>query len=296
MNPEKTPLMLVSPRKIGKVFSRFRGMTRVVLRFFPDLGNDLNESGLNIKEDIYALGAFFNALIIGVFFIGLFSLLHNVMPQSTLSLSSILTYSVAFAFMFYTVFMVHPRILAGKRAEKVDQYLVFALKDLLLQLNSGILLYDALVNVSSAKYGSVSDDLGDVARQINVGVPTVKALENLAVKTKSEYLKKTLWQLINAINSGSNMKGAMNLIIDELTSNQQAKIQTYARELNLWSLVYMMFAVAIPTIGATMLIILSAFSGIGIQPSFFIFFLGVCFFAQIAMLGLIKARRPAISY
>ena len=91
------------------------------------------------------------------------------------------------------------------------------------------------------------------------------------------------------------MKSSLQVIITELVKDQRARIEIYAKELNLWSLIYMMFAVAIPSISATMLVILSSFAGFGVTRASFIGFLGITVFIQIALIGLIKTRRPVVS-
>jgi flagellar protein FlaJ len=196
--------------------------------------------------------------------------------------------------LFLIVLARYPRVLAGKKAEQLDKNLIFALKDLSLQVSSGVSLYNALVNVSNSGYGLVSREFGKAAKSVYAGVPMNTALENMAIESKSEYLRKTIWQLVNTLKAGASLKGALQSIIRDLTSDQRAKISSYAKELGLWSLVYMLFAVAIPTIGATMMIVLSSFAGIGITKGIFILFLAITLVVQYILIGLIRTRRPMV--
>ena len=88
----------------------------------------------------------------------------------------------------------------------------------------------------------------------------------------------------------------LQAIISDLDTEQKSKIMSYSRELNLWSLVYMLFAVAIPTIGSTMLVILSTFAGFGISQQIFITFLVICFFIQFFLMNFVKVRRPIVQF
>jgi len=81
-----------------------------------------------------------------------------------------------------------------------------------------------------------------------------------------------------------------------LNDAQKGKIMNYARELNLWSLIYMMFAVAIPTIGSTMMVILSTFAGFGVSKQMFVSFIALCFAIQFIMVNFVKARRPVVQF
>ena len=215
--------------------------------------------------------------------------------ETAYSIYSSLILSLFLGIIIFIALIRYPKILAGKKAERIDKNLVFALKDLLLQINSGVNFYNAIVNIGKSNYGLISKELTKVAREIKAGKPVEKALEVLAIQTGSDYLKKTIWQIVNSLRSGSSLKGALKNIINELVDEQKGKIKNYTHELNLWSLIYMLFAVAIPTIGAVMLIILSGFAGVGINKATFVSFVVLTFIAQIIIIGFIKTRRPIVN-
>ena len=122
------------------------------------------------------------------------------------------------------------RILSA--TELLEKNLIFALKDLLLQVTSGVSLYNGLVNISKSNYGEVSKEFERLAKKINGGVPTERALEELSIETKSDYLKRATWQLTNTIKAGADLKESLKVIIAELTNSQKTKISDYAKELN----------------------------------------------------------------
>lgn len=105
-----------------------------------------------------------------------------------------------------------------------------------------------------------------------------------------------MWQIANALNAGTSFRVALKNIISDLILDQRAKIKGYTNELNLWSLVYMMFAVALPTIGVTVVIVLSTFSGFGITKQTFIVFLILTMIVQFVIIGLVKSRRPVVNF
>jgi len=57
------------------------------------------------------------------------------------------------------IFPLLPKVQARKIAENIDRDLVFALKDMQLQISSGVPLYDAMRNVAQADYGRVPVNL-----------------------------------------------------------------------------------------------------------------------------------------
>ena len=150
-------------------------------------------------------------------------------------------------------------------------------------------------NVSKAGYGEASKEFEQLAQFINTGMSVDKALERLALHTKSDFLKRTAWQLNNAIIAGASLQGALQALVDDLTLDQKDKIRNYSQELNLWILLYMLFAVAVPTIGATMLVILSSFAGFGIEQNMFVAFIIICLIIQGMLIGFVKTRRPVVT-
>ena len=289
---------MLIPLKISKKISkRLRGIGTVFVKIVPGLKYDLEKTDLDLTQGEYMAACLVNCFFVFVLFSGLlFILTYHVRAKA---LSQSLTLSIGIGFALFVLFFVllarYPKILAKKKAEQLERNLVFALKDVLLQISSGVSLYNALVNVSKANYGLVSEEFEKVAKQVNSGKAMDKALEELAVTSESDYLRKTVWQLVNTLRAGASLKGALKTIIKQLTVEQKTKIRDYAKELNMWSLVYMLFAVAIPTIGVTMMVILSSFAGMGISKGLFIAFIIICFIVQIILIGLVKTRRPMVN-
>ena len=130
---------------------------------------------------------------------------------------------------------------------------------------------------------------------MNTGTPVDNALEEMALTSSSEFLRRAVWQLVNTLKAGASLQGALNSIISDLTADQSTRIKDYGRELNLWSLIYMLFAVAVPTMGATLLVILASFAGAGISQEMFIAFIAINFIVQFIIIGFVKSRRPVVN-
>ena len=287
--------MLTSSKSVVRPFF---GIGKFLSKLHSGLSFDLKESDLDFKVEHYAGAAFFNSFIYFlIFFILIFLLSFRIAGRELIqSLVFGLAIGLGLALLFFIVLLRYPKILAGKKAEEVDKTLLYALKDLLLQVSSGVSLYNSFVNIANAKYGLVSKEFKIAAQEINTGIPMGKALENMAIRTKSAYLRRSLWQLVNTLKAGASLKGSLKTIIDDLTRDQRSKIKDYARELNLWALIYMLFAVAIPTLGVTMLVVLSGFAGFGVNAGTFFFLVIVAIFVQIVIIGFIKTRRPVVQF
>lgn len=294
---QKIPLLFLPETFLLKRFRFLLGFTHFVSRLVPGLSYDLKEMDSSLKAEEYSLVALLHSLIYGLFFTSLVLVLLISQQRAVLE---ILEYSglvfFVFVFLFLFVLLRYPHITGGKKAEQVDKELVFALKDISLQVSSGVSLYNAFVHVSHQDYGVVSSEFRILVQDVQRGISLDKALEAMAKRTRSDYLHRVVWQLINTLKAGASVKGALTTIIDDLSRVQRSQIKDYAQELNLWSLLYMLFAVAIPTIGATMLVVLSGFAGFKITQVSFVSFLVVVFFVQFVLIGFIKSRRPFIQF
>jgi len=290
------PLMLLKYSWLKILLRPFLGLGKIIGKIFPGLEFDLVEADLNLNVAEYTTAAFFNSIVyFVVFFLLIFGLSFRIAARDLVySLFLSLGVAVGLFILFFIILMRYPKVLSGKRAENVDKTLLFALKDLLLQVSSGVSIYNSFVNISQAKYGLVSDEFRLAAQEINTGIDMEKALENMTKRTKSTYLRRSLWQLVNTLKVGASLEGALKTIIEDLTRDQKSKIKDYAKELNLWTLLYMLFAVAIPTLGVTMLVVLSGFAGFGVSGGTFTFLVIVVIIIQIAIIGFIKTRRPVV--
>ncbi|MFT4305130.1 MAG: type II secretion system F family protein [Candidatus Woesearchaeota archaeon] len=292
-NEQRIPFIFISDNLASKFIPKLRGISNSLLDYFPNIKNDLYMTGIDIDADYYIAKAIVNAFFLSSLFSVLLMFLmwsqNNPINEILLRGFSIF---LGIVLMFILLHLKYPDLIAKKKATEIEKDLVFALKDISLNLSAGISIYDSFVNVSKSEYGETSKEFDKIVRDINSGTPMTVALEKVALRTKSEYLKKTSWQILNSLKSGSNIKKVLLNLTKELSNEQRTRILNYARELNLWSLLYMLFAVAVPSIGSTMLVILSSFAGFGIDRPTFIFFIIICLIIQYVLIGLVKSRRP----
>ncbi|MCX6776895.1 MAG: type II secretion system F family protein [Candidatus Micrarchaeota archaeon] len=195
-------------------------------------------------------------------------------------------------FVFFSFFSYYPRILARKTVEDVDKDLVYALKDLLLQISSGVPLFDAMVNISKSGYGVISKEFRRTVQDINAGEMQERALEKMALRTESEFLRRTIRQILTAFKSGASLQAALKSVIRNLQQYQYSQVKSYTYELNLWVLLFVIISVAIPSLGITLLVILSTFGSISINEGFILGLLAFCIFCEVALVEFIKSRRP----
>ncbi|MFA4886613.1 MAG: type II secretion system F family protein [Candidatus Nanoarchaeia archaeon] len=216
----------------------------------------------------------------------------------------LLQFPVLFAFIFALVFsffifiqqIMYPKLAIGRQQREMEKDLLPALRMILIQLNAGVSLFDAFVAISNEDYGIISKEAKQIVKKIHSGQPAVEALETSATNNSSLHYRRALWQLVNGMKSGSSTTVVLKEIIESLSKEQLIQIESYGSQLNPLAMFYMLIAVILPSLGMTLIIILSSLINIGpdlLKLILFGMIVGLMLF-QILFLGLIKTRRPSL--
>ncbi|MBI4174844.1 MAG: type II secretion system F family protein [Candidatus Aenigmarchaeota archaeon] len=174
----------------------------------------------------------------------------------------------------------------------LERNLIYAVRHIYVQVTSGVPIFDAMLSVSEANYGTISKEFKIAVRNVNTGQPIEKALDDLALRNPSQYFRRTLWQISNGIKSGSDIGNILRNITDYISSEQKILIKLYGSQLNPLTLLYMMAGIVIPSLGITFLVVLSSFSGIPVTETMFWIILAFLLVFQFMFLGMIKSKRP----
>ncbi len=293
---KKIGLMFFPLDKAKKLDAKYLFIGKFISKLLFSLKYDLQKAELTIEVERYCLAAVISAVLWGIT-IFIFGIPFAFVLQKQLTIESILIAGIFGFFGFLgslILLLFYPRILTKKIATAVDQDLLFALRSMLIQLSSGLSLYETLVTTSKAKFGQVSLELQGVVNDISSGMSEEKALEKLTFRTKSEFLKRATWQIVTSMKSGGSLVTSLTSEVDSLIQHQSEQIKLYSAELNLWILVYLIVAAALPSLGVTFLVIISSVSGggVGIEMVYMIIILSLM--VQLAMIMIIKNRIPRV--
>ena len=290
-------LMMLFPLETARKFTdKYLFLGQIVARLLFSLKYDLQKAEFNIGVERYCLASLISAAIYGVVF-SIIAVMFGLVITRVFDLSLVALMILVGIISFIGMLLFHlitPRLEAGRIATRVDQELIFALRSLLIQLSSGSSLFEAIRSISKADYGQVSLEFSYVVKDISSGMSETAALEKLAFKTKSDVLKKSIWHVITTIKSGGSVTNSLNSQVEELVAKQSDAIKNYAAELNLWTLVYLIIAAAMPSLGVTFLVIASSISsgGIGKDTVLLIALLGA--FVQAGLIFLVKQKVPKV--
>lgn len=292
----KLRFLLFSAKRANNINRHFIWIGERLDKIFFNVKYDLAKANIEITPERYLTAAFLSALAYGtIFFFAFYFLLFfrdNLINSENTVFSGIIGFG--FFIIFFTLHLVYPRLISRHYATGIDQGLLFALKSMLIQVSSGVSLFNAMVTVSNANYEIISKEFEKVVKDVSAGESEAKALEKLALKTKSEYLKKTSWQILTSLRSGASLEGALSSVVQMLSNQQLRAIRTYAGELNFWILMYLLFAAALPTLGITFMVILSTMGGASVGPEHIFLMVFGAAAMQIILIGFVKTRIPKV--
>lgn len=280
------------PARVLKRISLFRPVASVLARKFPSLEVLLKQARSDMDGEDYITAALTNSLMVFALILILANLAQIYLKLQMIGLSIII--SAAIALFAFTNSLIYPSIIVGRRVRAIERNLLPALQDFQAQINSGVPVFNAMVNISNSDYGEVSKEFAKAVREINAGKSQIIALSDLGAENPSLFFRRTLWQVSNGLTSGANMATVVKESIKSLADEQVIQIQEYGSRLSPLSMFYMLVAVIFPILAVTFIIILSSIISLAptttkiILWAFYILLL----FAQIMFLGMIKSRRP----
>jgi len=287
----RIPLIPVPLEKAKNISKKLRWISKSLVNFIPGLNRDLYQSELNLKPIEYMGIVFFSSVFYSILLGGITTFL-GIMINGYFDPIGILI-GIFFFFVTFYFLSFYPRIILKRRVKELESNLLFAFRHILIEVRSGVPLFNALVGVSSG-YGEISKEFEKVIKDVTGGLDEITALNKISERNPSLYFRRALWQIVNALKAGSDIGDTLETITDDFSQKQITEIKNYGQQLNPWTMMYMIVAVIIPSLGLTFLIILSSFSGISIPKMIFpLIFIGLLLF-QVFFIGFVKNKRPSV--
>ena len=181
-----------------------------------------------------------------------------------------------------------------KRAKEIDKDVLFSGRFLLIKLNSGKPLLQAF-DEASHSYGVASSYFKEIVSEIQVGASIEEALDRATEYCPSEYMQRILFQINNSLKIGIDVSQVLESILDEISSKQLIELQRYGKKLSSFTLFYMLTAVVVPSLGITMMIIVSSFVSIKIDNTVFFVLLFFLIVFELFFMSLFKSIRPRLN-
>jgi flagellar protein FlaJ len=265
-----------------------------LLLILPELEWDLKRARYTIGSVEYVAIVLFITLVMFTF------TMVGIMIPALVTTTAIDPYvsagivmAVTFFTSFYLIFL--PRLTVMREGRLIDKDLEYMLKDMQIQLTAGVPLFNSLANIAAGGYGSCSKLIGSIVQEVESGSSMRDVLNNYGMISPSEHMRRALWQIANAMQTGSDIKIALKALSDDIRQEKENKIKIYGQELSLWALVYMITVIVIPSMGVTLIVVLSSFlGGNTVGGEILNFFLGYIVLSQLIFMSVIRNKRPDI--
>ncbi len=275
-----------------KYIRYFLPLTGKFRKLAPNINRDLTRARMSVDPNVFIASSMVRGLQLGVL-IGSALILAGLITDTRILISSGLAGIPLMALIGFFTFVNIPKVKTKRISRNLDKDLPYALRHMLIEVRSGISLYESMVSVSSG-YGEASKEFNRIVKDINGGKPQIEALEDSIVRNPSKQYRRAMWQMINALKSGTDVSNTLETLVESMVKQQKLDVERYGNELNPYILVYLMIAVIMPSLGVTFLIVLSTFTGVGLDEIMFYQILGGLVLFQIFFLNFVKSKRPEV--
>jgi len=183
--------------KAGTLNSIFQRIAKA----FPGLKMKLKQAGMDDKSEDFIKKTFVSAFYMTT---GLVVSLFLVLAKLDV-LKGVLFFIVPIVFMVMFFYMIRlPDVKISKKEKEISKEIVFAGRFLIIELESGVPLYNAMINVSK-NYDVIGKYFKEMTDKVDLGTSMEDALNEAVEFIPSDDFRKILWQIINSIRTGSNV-------------------------------------------------------------------------------------------
>ena len=208
-----------------------------------------------------------------------------------------LAIALLFGLFVFSTQIMYPKVYFLRKQKNLERNLMPGLEDILVQLSSGVPLFNIMVNISTSDYGELSVEFKKAVHKINAGIPQIEVLEELGETNSSIYFRRALWQISNGMKSGNDISTIIKDSLRGLNEEQVIQIQNYGNKLNPLIMFYMLVTIILPALAVTFLTIISSMVGLGknLTIAMYLGMFGMVVLVQIMFLGIIRSSRPTLA-
>lgn len=284
------PFKLHIARRLAKPFL---SLSDLISRLSPNLPVLLKQAEMDIEAREYVSIAVFTGIFWFLIVFSTIFLLASVLATSTFMAINLIASSII-SLLFFFYLLMYPKLVVIRKLKDLDRNLLYGLRDLSVQIKSGVPLFDAMVSISRKDYGRLSEEFRDCVKRVSTGASTTDSLEEMALKNPSLNFRRSIWQMVNSIRSGTDLGKTLDTVVNAVSNEQRIQIKKYGSQLNPLAMMYMMLGIIFPSLGITFLVIMSSFSGLPVTELLFWSLMIVLIVFQFAFVGIVKSRRPSI--
>ena len=265
---------------------------QIIARRLPNLKYSLKKAGMNYKPEDFVKRTFLSAFYMAT---GLVVFLVLILAKFDVLKGVMIIFIPIIFFIIFSYLLKLPDVKISKKEKGISKEIVFAGRHLIIELESGVPLYNALLNVSK-NYEVIGKYFKDIVDKVSLGTSMEDALTEAVEYIPSNDFRRLLWQILNSIRTGSDVAKSLGSVLEQIAREQIIEMNKYSKKLNPFAMFYMIIAVILPTLGVTMMIVFSSFIEIQISLTVLLLIAFFLAFIQFMFLSMIKFSRPAIEF
>ena len=263
-----------------------------IAKTFPNLKMKLKQAGMDDRPEDFIKKTFISAFYMAT---GLVVFLFLLLAKLNV-VKGVFFVMIPLVFLVMFFYMIRlPDVRISKKEKDISKEIVFAGRFIIIELESGVPLYNAMLNVSK-NYEIIGRYFKEITDKVDLGTSMEDALNEAVEFIPSNDFRKILWQIINSIRTGSDVAKSLYSVMEQITKDQITEVNKYGKKLNPLAMFYMIVAVILPSLGITMLIILSSFIQFELSLTILLSLAGFLGFVQFMFIAMVKFSRPAIEF
>jgi flagellar protein FlaJ len=198
-------------------------------------------------------------------------------------------------YMAFQTFLNFPTRKSGGSAKSIERDILFAARDMIISLRSGMPLFNAITSISSG-YGEASKEFAKIVEKVQLGTSLEDAIDQTVSESKSVSFRRIMLQAAVSIRAGADVVGALQSVIDQVSQERIIELRRYGQRLNAIAMFYMLFGIIMPSMGIAVVTILTTFIAIfTVNVTVLEFALVGIIFLQIVFLKMITSSRPVFT-
>jgi flagellar protein FlaJ len=285
-------------RQAGKISkpSKWKNYVQGIASKHTSLEEALSEQGIKSTVFEFVQKMLIASLMVAVAVaVSMFILFLHIGFSFAIDIVISLALGVAvFQFGFRT-FLNFPMQKRKSNAKQVERDLLFAARDMIISLRSGMPLFNAITSISTG-YGEASKEFAKIVKRVQLGMPLEDAIDQTVAQTQSRTFRRIMLQASVSIKAGADVVTALQSVIDQVSQERIIELRSYGQKLNALAMFYMLFGVILPSMGIAVITILTTFiSFFTVDVTVLGFVLVGIVFLQIVFLQLIRSSRPVFS-
>lgn len=280
----------------NKKISKFQLYIAGIAAKHKDLELALRDAGIKKSPYEFVKGMMVNAIIVSIIIaVSIFVLLLHYDLSYTVSGIFALLLGYSMYTVLFNKFVQYPIDKRRAEGKEIERDILFAARDLVIGMRSGMPLFNALTTVSTG-YGAASKEFSKIVELVQLGMPIEQAIDEVSSKSQSKTFKSLMLQASVSIKAGADIVGALQGVVDEVMQERTIELRRYGQRLNALAMFYMLFGVIFPSMGIAVAAILTTFISLfTVDESTLIFALVGIFFLQLIFLNIMKSSRPTFA-